>query len=78
MNFDDGLQKKSVHKRGGEEIFSTFPRKELVTKLTGMQLECGGGEGKEGRARETARKMEYKIKFPLQGGRKKNIEKRKT
>ena len=49
MNFDDGPQKKAIHKRGvGEEILSTFPRKELVTQLTGMQLECGG-RGGEGR-----------------------------
>ena len=48
MNFDDGPKKKAIHRRGGGIILSTFPRKELVTQLTGMQLGCGGNGG-EGR-----------------------------
>ena len=48
MNFDDGPKKKAIHRRGGGIILSTFPRKELVTQLTGMQLGCGG-KGGEGR-----------------------------
>ena len=43
-----GLKRKRYIRGGGDEILSTFPWKELVTQLTGMQLGCGG-KGGEGR-----------------------------
>ena len=72
-----GLKRKRYIRGGGEEILSTFPRKELVTQLTGMQLECGGGRGRKvGRGKLQKKWNYYKIKFLLQEGRKENIKKK--